>query len=154
MTLPLPFKITDAGLYGTMVDPEAIQSNFDFIAKQLPVSRKNLSVENVHVVGDTDEPAFAGTFVNFDTTLFRGARFWKGPDGVVHVEGLVKTGGAVPQTIFTLPEGYRPGSALIFAQDGSGAFARVDVASTGELVHRVGSSATHLSINLSFRQEQ
>src|SRR5687767_3977679 len=99
MSLPLPYKITGLPLdQGDMVDSEAIQSNFDFIAKQLPISRKNLLVENVHVIGDTDEPAFSGTFVNFDTTTFRGARFWKSPDGLVHVEGLVKTGGAAPQT--------------------------------------------------------
>lgn len=145
MTLPLPFVVKD----------EDVQGNFDEIKKQFPISRRNMAVEQPHVVGDIGEPAFQNGWSNYDTTAFRGARFWKDPMGIVHVEGLVK-GGTAPGagiTIFALPAGYRPGIGLIFAVDSNSAHGRADIAPTGEIVARIGNAA-YMSLNgISFKQE-
>lgn len=145
MSLPLPHTITDP------VDPDAVQGNFDAIKNEFPLSRKNMKIETPHVVGAANEPAFQGTWVNFDITSFRGARFWKDGMDIVHVEGLVKSG-AVPGTIFILPAGYRPGGALVFPTDTNSGHGRVDVAATGNIVAQSG-GATYFAINLNFKQE-
>lgn len=149
MALPLPFTITDP------VEPEAVQGNFDAIKKEFPLSRKDMKVEAPHVVGDSGEPAFQNSWINYDTATFRGARFWKDPMGVVHLEGLVKNGAAAPSTVFTLPAGYRPGNGLIFAVIANNTIARVDVAPTGNIVWQAGGTNAFLSLaGITFKQEQ
>lgn len=144
--LPLPFTITEP------VNAEAVQGNFDQIAKQFPLSRKAMAVETPVVVGGGGSaPAFQGTWANWDTTQYRGARFWKDSDGIVHIEGLVKSG-AVPGTIFILPTGYRPGNALLFATDTNTGHGRFDVATAGNVVAQSGGNG-YFSINASFKQE-
>ena len=150
MALPLPFVITDPP------DADAIQGNFDAIKKEFPLSRKAMSVEGVHVVGDAGEPAFQNSWVNFDTATFRGARFWKDPMGIVHIEGLVKNGAAAPSTIFTLPAGYRPGNGLLFAvMANANVAARIDIAPTGNVVWQGGGTNAFLTLSgITFKQEQ
>lgn len=67
--------------------------------------------ETWHEVGDTGEPAFENSWVNYDTT-FNSAAFRKDALGFVHLKGLVKSG--VAATIFTLPTGYRPSKQCLF----------------------------------------
>lgn len=150
MTLPLPFVISDAHEAGIQADD--IQGNFDALKKSFPLTRKHMKIETPHIVGDSGEPAFQNSWVNFDTSTFRGARFWKDPMGIVHIEGLVKSG-TVGTTIFTLPAGYRPGNGLMFPSITNSGVGRVDVAATGNVVHNSGGN-TYFSINLSFKQEQ
>ena len=146
MTLPLPYTITDPG------DVEGIQGNFDEIKKQFPIARRNTKLEAPNVVGGADQPAFQNGWLNYDTTTYRGARFWKDTTGVVHIEGLVKSG-TPNSVIFTLPAGYRPGSGLVFAVDSNSGHSRIDVAPTGE-VKQVSGGQTYLSITLPpFKQE-
>jgi len=149
MSLPMPYVIvaTEDG-----VDPEAIQGNFDKLKKEFPLSRKHMKIEEPHVVGDSGEPAFENSWVNYDTASFRGARFWKDPMGIVHIEGLVKSG-TVAATIFTLPAGYRPSNGLLFVTITNGGIGRFDVASTGNVVAQSGSNGW-FTINCSFKQEQ
>lgn len=143
MTLPLPYILGD--------DDDPAQGNFDTIKKQFPLSRKHMKIEAPHAVGDAGEPAFSGTWVNYDTATFRGARFWKDPMGIVHIEGLIKSG-TINTTAFVLPEGYRPGNALIFASDTSTGHGRLDVAVTGNVLPVSGGTG-YFSINCNFKQE-
>lgn len=151
MTLPLPFKF-NADL---PPDPEAIQADFDQLAKQFPLSRKSMNVESPHVVGAPDEPAFDNGWTNFDTFTFVVARFWKDPMGLVHVEGLVKdgtVGNATP--IFTLPDGYLPGSGMLYPTYTASGPGYVSVAPTGEVALSLGGNGwASLSI-IQFRQER
>lgn len=62
--------------------------------------------EDWHNVGDTDEPAFQGSWANAGAGNPRCA-FRIREAGVVDVHGTV-TGDTDGTTIFTLPEGYRP----------------------------------------------
>lgn len=144
--IALPHTITDPP------DGEAVQANFDAIKKSHPYSRKDLKIEDPHVVGNANEPVYQGTWVAYDTSTFYGARFWKDPMGLVHVQGLVKSG-AVPSTVFILPAGYRPSNGLLFATDTNTGHGRFDIAATGNVVAQSGGNG-YFSINATFRQEQ
>lgn len=148
MALPLPY---------TVVDDEATQGNFDAIKSQFPLSRKHIKLETPHVVGDSGEPGFENSWVNFDVSTFRGARFWKDAVGVVHLEGLL-TGGTGPgasAVLFTLPTGYRPALSHQFAVIANNALGRVDVEPDGQVVWRAGGTNAFLSISgITFLQEQ
>lgn len=144
MPLPLPYTVQD----------EAIQGNFDAIKNEFPLSRKDLAVEPPHLVGDTGEPAFQNGWVNFDTTAWTAARFWKDPMGVVHLEGLIKSGTVGAGTpVFTLPVGYRPGSGVLFPTVSNAALGRVDVAPTGQVSVAIGNNAYVSLSGISFKQE-
>ena len=108
-----------------------------------------LTVEDWREVGDTGEPAFANSWVNYDTG-FATCAFYKDPWGRVHIKGLVKSG-TLDTTIFTLPAGYRPSLELIFTSNENGSFGRVDVFADGTIKQVDGASTTWISLNISFR---
>lgn len=140
--LPLPYQVQD---------PE-VQGNFDELKKHFPISRKDVKLEDPHVVGDSGEPAFQNSWVNYDTATFQGARFWKDAFDIVHLEGLVKNGTGPPSTIFTLPAGYRPANGILFSTLSNSAVGRIDVAATGNVTFQLGSNVW-ISLNgLSFRR--
>lgn len=147
MALPLPFTITDPP------EADAIQANFEAIKKEFPLSRKAMSVEAPHVVGSSGEPAFQGTWVNFNVATFTPLRFWKDAMGLVHIQGLVMNGVA-GTTIFILPAGYRPGNGLLFATDSNTGHGRVDIAATGNVVHTSGGVGYFGLFLPPFKQEQ
>lgn len=65
--------------------------------------------EDWHYVGDTGEPAFAGTWTNVSPTKYNlGFRIRE--SGVVDMQGIVDDGSSGPALLFTLPVGYRPSS--------------------------------------------
>jgi hypothetical protein len=103
--------------------------------------------EAVRYVGTS--PAFQNLWVNYDAT-HQQAGFWKDPWGVVHLQGLVKTG-TVPANIFTLPAGYRPAlesNHVIAAND---AFGRVAVKADGSVYMAIGSNVWTSLDGISFR---
>lgn len=140
MALPLPFTI-----------PGPVGGNFDEVAKQFPLRRRHMAVESAGSVGAAGQPAFQNGWVNFGAP-WQGLRFWKDPMGLVHIEGLVKSGtvGAVP--VFTLPAGFRPAANLGFATLSNGAFGSIAVLPNGEVQAAIGSNVS-FSLNCSFRQE-
>lgn len=140
MALPLPNVVPDL----------RTQDNFDTLARQFPLSRKAMAIETPHAVGGSGEPAFANAWVNFGGTE-QPARFWKDPMGIVHVQGLIKTG-TIATKAFTLPAGYRPGADLMFGTVSNNAFGRITVLANGDVIPQVGSNA-NFSINCSFKQE-
>lgn len=63
----------------------------------------------------TNVSSFSNSWVNYDTSLYFGAGYYKDPTGVIHLRGLVKSGTVALDTtgtIFVLPSGYRPTKAL------------------------------------------
>lgn len=143
--LPLPFVIAEP------LNADDIQSNFEAITKAFPLSRKNMKVEAPHVVGASGEPAFQNSWVAYDSSTRYGARFWKDPMGLVHVEAQVKNG-TLTASIFTLPAGYRPGKLVQHIADSNGNAGEVVINTDGTVVPFGGSNA-FFSIVSHFRQE-
>lgn len=81
-------------------------------------------------------PTLAGSWVDYGGG-YEGAQYYKTADGVVHLEGLVKSGGG---KIFTLDSGYRPAAKHIFSVIGNNALARVDVSANGEVKLATGAN--------------
>lgn len=64
-----------------------------------------------HSIGETGEPAFQSSWVNYDTATYGYASFRMEPGGRVYLRGLVKNGtisASCTDYLFTLPGGYRP----------------------------------------------
>lgn len=90
---------------------------------------------------------------------YQGARYWRDKNGVVHIDGLIKSGSVTATaTIFTLPAGYRPAANLIFMVGSGAGFAasRLDVLPSGAVqVGAAGWSNSLASISgVSFKAEQ
>jgi hypothetical protein len=130
-----------------------------FNAPNLPTPLPTAEAERY--VGDPDQPVFENGWVNFGGGNGT-ARFWRDPLGVVHLAGIVKNPSAVANTIFTLPEGYRPVSngqtfGLFLPDAAAGAFGLVNVqpTATGGTVSFGGPGAaatTYVSLDgISFR---
>jgi type II secretory pathway pseudopilin PulG len=59
------------------------------------------------------------SWVNYSTASYNGAQYAKGPDGVVSLRGLIKSGVTTRFTsVGTLPAGYRPAKRLLFMTGG------------------------------------
>lgn len=143
MALPLPYVVQD----------EATQGNFDALKQEFPLGRRHMAIEQPHVVGDPGEPAFQNGWVNWDATLFSATRFWKDPMGMVHVEGLVKSG-TILTTVFQLPPGYRPLVSIPPRPATSNSVhGEVRVSAAGDVVAQTGSNV-YFSFEINFRQEQ
>lgn len=117
--------------------------NFDLDATQLP------AVETRKKVGDTGNAAFAGTWVNFGGTN-QSAQYYKDPWGRVCLGGIVKLG-VIGTVIFTLPAGYRPEEACVFAVASNGALGICTVNPDGTVVATSGSNVYFSLSGISFR---
>lgn len=83
------------------------------------------------------------------------AKFFKDEDGRVWLRGNFTHPGplVLPQTIYTLPEGYWPSAAKHWAVPANSAYGQVEVATNGAVVLRVGAiSAVYLD-GISFPTE-
>lgn len=79
--------------------------------------------------------------------------YWKGPDGIVHLQGHV-CGGSVGTAAFVLPADHRPGGTHLkeFAVVSNGAFGSITVdASTGNVTPQVGSNVYFSLDGIDFR---
>lgn len=113
----------------------------------------NITMDTWHSVGAAGEPAFANSWVNFDTANYGSAGFRKYPDGRVRLRGLIKSG-TIPAGVFTLPVGYRPPKQLLFACDTNpGAMADVRIQTDGQVVVQTGSVTWVALDNVEFDTE-
>ncbi len=95
-------------------------------------------------------PALINSWANYGSG-YNPAGYFKDSQGIVHLRGLVKSGTG---TIFTLPAGYRPAYRMLYGVDGANAHARVDIDTSGNVIH-AGGSNVHLSLDvITFRAEQ
>ena len=103
-----------------------------------------------HYVGETGEPAFANSWVNYDIDNWADARFMKDATGVVHIQGMIKDGTiSASLPAFVLPAGYRPIDDLIYATASNNAFGRISVLANGYVLAVVGNNAW-FSVGCSF----
>ncbi len=87
-------------------------------------------------------------------TPFTTPAYTKGSDNVVSIKGFVKAG-AAGTVVGTLPAGYRPALATIFANVAYDNYARVDVQSNGNIVIQSFSNNGWVSLdNINFVAEQ
>lgn len=77
------------------------------------VSNQVIKEDIWHEVGAAGEPAFANSWVNYGEP-FNTAAYMKDAMGFVHIKGLIKNG-TIGASAFTLPAGYRPSKAYMFA---------------------------------------
>jgi hypothetical protein len=78
-------------------------------------------LEATHLVGNPGEPAFENGSHNFGVTgpfNLNSVGFYKDHEGIVHLQGIAKTGSTSPNFVFTLPPGFRPaaGKTMIVEQ--------------------------------------
>lgn len=107
---------------------------------------------NTLMLEDVTQPTLTGGWVNYDATNGRLAGYYKDPFGIVHLQGLIKSGTATPGTaLFTLSTGYRPSKACYFPVSSNNAFGSVSVDITGVVAIQAGSN-TWLSLDgITFR---
>lgn len=118
--------------------------NFTIAQGQLP------AVESQRAVGGTGNAAFQNGWVNFGGSN-ASASYYKDPFGIVHLKGTVKSG-TINTVVFTLPAGYRPQEAEIFAVSNNGAFGLVTVQPDGTVNHSGGGSNVYLTLSgITFR---
>lgn len=115
------------------------------------------TVEAWREIGSAGQPVFENGWINVGGAAATAA-FYKDPDGVVHIKGLIRSG-ANTAVAFTLPAGYRPAQDLRFVQTGydgaSERVARIDIlAASGQVAATVGGAAgaiQNLTANAQFR---
>ncbi len=95
-------------------------------------------------------PTFENSWTNFGGE-WNTAKFYKGKDGRVYLEGVV-TGGS-SSVICTLPVGYRPANRIFFmvSHDGNGR-GRIDIQANGIVSFDYGANRTQVGLDgISFR---
>lgn len=137
--------------FGGTATPAGIRID-DYDTERIELNRDGTivatSFEGDLVQESWNTPSLSNSWVNYGGA-FQDVRYRKDSSGVVHVQGLVKSGTAA--TVFTLPAGYRPDESLVFATWGGSSAYRLNVASTGEVGFPSGYGATpYMSVSCSF----
>ena len=92
---------------------------------------------------------YLNSWVDYGTTHNK-AGYYKSLNGVVHLQGVVKSG-TIGQPIFTLPTGYRPSKTLLFTVPSNGAFGVLEIQTDGDVIATTGNN-TYVSLEgVSFR---
>lgn len=110
---------------------------------------EQMQVEGWHEIDATGEPAFSNSWVNYGAG-YNTAAFFKDPNGVVHLKGLIKSG-TVTSAVFTLPSGYRPAATEVQPIVSNGAAGYIDIQNNGVLKVVGGSSAWASLDGITFR---
>lgn len=105
---------------------------------------------NFHFVGGTGESVFENSWVNWGSP-YNGASFWRDPIGMVHLQGVIKSG-TVGSAAFTLPAGSRPVADLVVPCISNGALGRIDITAAGAVTPITPSSNLSVSLdNITFK---
>ena len=109
-------------------------------------------------------PAGVGSWTNLAlqngwvwyNALYSSPQYTKAPDGLVTLKGLIGSGTATAGTVAaTLPAGYRPAYKQLLTTVSYGAWCRIDVLTTGEILVMQGCSSGWLSLDgITFYAEQ
>lgn len=123
----------------------------------LTVDPGHILTEDRRVFGATGQPALQNGWLQFGSG-YTSAGFWLDPTGVVHLEGLVKSGTVTNGTVIaTLPSevGYRPSTRKVFTtwtNDTAQHACRIDVLTTGDIICGQSVGNTYLSLDgITFR---
>ena len=122
----------------------------------LPVKSKMWPLLGSKIGGSADGfwvPVLLNGWENFEQGCLV-ATYWKDPWGLVHLDGLIKSG-TVPSTAFTLPPGYRPLLAFTGVAISNLGAGYVDVQANGNVDIGVGLGNVWLSLaGMTFRAEK
>jgi hypothetical protein len=128
--------------------PKFLQDNLNLnISRQQIV---NVLGENWRNVGDTNQPAYQNSWVNFGG-IYAPAGFRIDYLGVVHLRGMIKNG-TLNTPAFTLPAGYRPEFRVLVGVDSNGAHGRVEITPSGDVIPVSGSNLWFQLDDLFFRK--
>jgi len=170
-----PDAFTPAAQYKGWADAEAVYDNFFNVA--LDSDRTSLAAPQlrdgifcwvratqtlwsyqgtswVNMLNDTGwaTPTLQNSWVNFGAPYRNCA--YRRINGIVYVEGLLKSGTATANTVvFNLPAGFRPSASLFFGTQSNSAMATVQLAASGDLTLSAGVSALSLTLMFSFIAE-
>ena len=101
----------------------------------------------------TFAPTLLSGWVNYGDG-FAPVKYWKGPDNLVHIGGLIKNGVTAGNTIiFTLPIGYRPGAKEIFTVTQNNAIGRIDIDHKGNVLVKLAGAGFTSLYGISFLAE-
>ena len=101
----------------------------------------------------TFAPTLLNSWVNHGEG-FAPVKYWKGPDNLVHIGGLIKNGVTADNTIiFTLPIGYRPGAKEIFTVTQNNAIGRIDIDHKGNVLVKLAGAGFTSLYGISFLAE-
>lgn len=101
------------------------------------------------VIGQPGAPAFQNSWVDYGAGY--GETRIRKINGVVHMEGIVKSGSAANAHIFYLPVGWRPRQNVIMAGLANNAFGRLQVDyANGAVYYQTGGSTAWQSVWCSF----
>lgn len=104
------------------------------------------SIINI-VPNEIFSPVLLNSWVNFGSS-FLNAGYWKDSFGVVHLQGMIKSGTSTANTfLFNLPLGYRPSSDLIFGISSNDVFGNLVIESGGVVRIGLTASSTYISLN-------
>lgn len=103
-------------------------------------------------IGAVIAPTLMNSWVNYGGA-FTTAGYWKDADGIVHLQGTIKSGTATSATqLFELPAGYRPPATVYGVVVSNAAFGLVYISSVGSVFLGTNVSNADLSLdNISFR---
>jgi hypothetical protein len=158
------YRTTNAPINGILITFRASDEVLFQINHGYDMSLNGYSIRLGHSVSNTwsswntstleavSAPTLVNSWVNYDTANGRNAGYYKDGFGIIHLQGLIRSGTSIPgTTLFTLPIGYRPTKSCYFPVSSNNAFGSVSVDVSGEVAIQSGSN-TWLSLDgISFR---
>lgn len=100
---------------------------------------KKIKTENLFPPVVFTAPTLLNSWVNFGAG-YANAGYTRHL-GLVMVRGTVKNG-TLNSVVFTLPSGYRPSAALIFAVNSNAAHGVIEIGTNGDVIQRSGSNVS------------
>lgn len=97
-------------------------------------------------VGSSGAAPFANGWQNFGST-YAPAAYWKDENGLVHLEGLIKSG-TLSIAAFVLPPGYRPAMDRIFSVFSNNSVGMIQVQADGSVQPMSIGTASNASYGL------
>jgi len=111
-----------------------------------------LGINPDFIVTETiNAPTLLNSWVNYGGSR-KEAGYWKDKEGMVHLEGVIKSGTTTSPTIlFNLPAGYRTSARERFATIADSAFASLFIDSDGNVYYESGGNGEFSISNISFK---
>ena len=90
------------------------------------------------------------------TSMFASPQYTRASDGLVTLKGLIGSGTTTAGTVIAvLPSGYRPSHRLLLTTVSNGAWTRLDISTSGQVIVMQGASSVWYSLDgISFYAEQ
>jgi hypothetical protein len=132
------------------------QENKRKIAEQEATGRASTfdtDTDGWHYIGDSGEPSFENSWVNYGATDY-SLRFMKDQMGFVHIQGQVTGGTISANPVFTLPTGYRPTKYVNYVCNSANSSFYGSVKADGVVNIQTGTNTNWFHLDISFKAEQ